>query len=79
MTTEKITKNVEECIYGLIAACDPVSYRQILSECQTQVIDFEKMPPLHQSIAVDKALNNLLGEQKIVIESCDCLIGFRLI
>jgi len=69
---DKLAVSVLRDVHGKIQATDPCSFITLVNECLLQSTNFEHLSKLGRSIFIDRALNHLLKEGKIVIESsCD--------
>lgn len=63
------SKDVTNAILGLIKACDPVTFDDLLYECKIQVINFENINDFQASGMIDDSLNSLLSKENIILES----------
>jgi hypothetical protein len=72
-TSTRMAKDVFDIVLGYIKACDPCSFNSLFAECLEQVVGFEKLNRFSGSIFIDQALNLLIRQGLVIVESCDGL------
>lgn len=62
---EKLMHSIQSSILEVLGASGPCTYRDLVNECDTQVIGFETY---HGCLFIDKILNKLIRKNTIVLE-----------